>query len=168
MAKNDNKIINDFKAVSQNNRKKLSISLSISETLLKKMTHMVESGDFATISDLVYVSVCELLGILSYCETNENFNLEAFLDTIPEDIGSKVSVSATVNPFINSKLKQISKQTNKNQSAVIRKAILYFMEYYNNSCLPTSSYSNVSSFPMSEIELKKFIIQTIQELDEQK
>lgn len=168
MTKNDNKIINDFKVMSQNNRKKLSISLSISETLLKKMTSLVESGDFATISDLVYVSVCEFLGVLSYCEKNENFNLEAFLADIPEDIGPKIAVSATVNPFINSKLKQISKQTNNNQSSVIRKAILYFVEYYNNSSLPVQCRSNVSSLSMSEIELKNFIIQTILEMNEHK
>ncbi|WNY23663.1 hypothetical protein MmiHf6_09740 [Methanimicrococcus hongohii] len=153
--------------MSQHNRKKLSISLSISETLLKKITAIVESGDFATNSDLIYVSICEFLGIISYREEKELFELESFLDSVPEDIGPKVSVSATVNPFIYSKLKQISRQTNYNQSAIIRKAILYFMERYNNPPLPLQDTTEYASFPASEIELKEFIIRTIQEMKKQ-
>lgn len=152
--------------MSQHNRKKLSISLSISETLLKKMTFLVESGQFSTISDLVYVSLCEFLGILSFCEKNDFYSLEDLLESVPDDVGQKVSVSVTVNIFIYSELKRISKQTYKNQSVIMRKAILYFIENYNKKPAASPKKTPKCNFPESEIELKKFIIQTVMELKE--
>lgn len=163
--------------MTQYNRKKLSISLSVSESLLKKIDIFVESGQFATISDLVYVSVCEFLGIVSFCENDPKFDLETFLAAIEDDAGPKMSISVTINSFVSGELKRISRETYKNQSVIIRKAVIYFMDRCNKKEavskktaaareLLTAEQEVAQGYPMSEKELKDFIILTINEINE--
>ncbi|WNY25168.1 hypothetical protein [Methanolapillus millepedarum] len=146
----------------QANRKKFSISISVSEHLVKKIDKLIKSGQFASVSDVVYVSVCEFLGIISFCENNPNFNHTDFLSSIEDDEISKNSISVTFNVFVLSEIKNISKITNNNQSIIVQKAIIYFINRYENLSMPIISLNN-SDFPKTNAELRKIIREELNE-----
>ncbi|WP_338099682.1 hypothetical protein [Methanolapillus africanus] len=109
--------------------KKSSISFTISQKLLNQLNSMTQSGKFTSISDVVSTSIVFLIAE----RTNLNFDDSTLIETVPEDNSVRPKISAALNEYLDTELENISKDTQKSKSYIVRVALYRFIEFYNNN-----------------------------------
>ncbi|MDV0447663.1 hypothetical protein MsAg5_15740 [Methanosarcinaceae archaeon Ag5] len=115
------------------NNKKTPVSISISEDLLAKVNQLVETEDFASISDIVFTSLCSFFGKIAVYENDPEFEYKMLLAASKEDRSPKKQISVSLNRYLIKELKFLSQILEKNQSFIIRIAIVDYMESYTTT-----------------------------------
>lgn len=114
------------------NRRKVSISLTVSQTYLNKMNQLVKAGKFSSISDVVNVAVSMYLAKISIYENNLNFDCSKKIELKENDKSPKKSISVTYSEFLDEGLENLVAATQKNKSYLVRIALEDFFDYYTN------------------------------------
>lgn len=153
--------------MSQINRKKISISLSVSPSTLAKLNTLESTGKFGSVSDIVYISICELLGKIKVYEKEPGFDYGMLLALAEEDDLPKGKISISLSLYIDEELKHLSKAIGKSKSYLIRLAINDFVSGYSdaepvNSLPPLKK--NVIDFQIYRKELKEIMNELLAEM----
>lgn len=149
--------------MSQSNRNKLSISLAVSPHIKNKMEHLVSTKQFGSVSDVVNTAILMFLGKLSLSENKNDFNfiISSAMDADSERV-KKEQISVSYNKFVDDELKGLSNLLNKSKSFIVRMAINDFFAYYNGKGKKIE-IQEFRKYPLSEEELRNFILRIIQE-----
>jgi|GEM_PF-1135082 len=160
--------------MSQVNRKKMSISLSISPSTLIKLKTLEASGNFGSVSDIVYISICEFLGKIKVYEKRSDFDYDMLMTLEAKDNSPKGKISISLSTYIDDELKHLSKITGKSKSYIIRVSIDDFVYSYNNKdtekAIEVSQMQETSlkEFQIYRTELKKMVKELLNEITEEK
>ena len=145
--------------MSQTNRRKTSISLTVSQTYLNKMNQLIKAGKFSSISDAINVAVSMYLGKISIYENNLNFDFSKKIELEENDKTPKKSISVTYSEFLDEELENLVAVTQKNKSYLVRLALKDFFEYYTNIEQHLKPKEEVNVFTKEDlVELIKEIV----------
>ncbi|WP_338098267.1 ribbon-helix-helix protein, CopG family [Methanolapillus ohkumae] len=111
----------------------MSISLSVSPSTLTKLKNLEATEKFGSISDIVYISVCEFLGKIKIYKKESNWDYGLLMDFAAEDKLPKGKISISLSPYVDDEIKKISGRTGKSKSLIIRAAIDDFVNGYNDT-----------------------------------
>lgn len=159
--------------MSQVNRKKMSISLSVSPSTLTKLKTLEASGKFGSVSDIVYISICEFLGKIKVYEKESDFDYTMLTALAEEDDLPKGKISISLSVYIDEELKYLSKTVGKSKSYLIRIAIDDFVNSYNDDTgrvvesWPLKIQNSID-FQTHRKELKELMRELLSELTNEK
>lgn len=118
--------------MSLTNRRKTSISFTVSQTHLSKMNQMIQNGKFSSISDIVSVAVSMYLGKISVYENSINFDYSKKIELKEKDNAPKKRITVTYSEFLDEELEKLIAITKKNKSYLVRVALIDFFEHYTS------------------------------------
>ncbi|WNY28630.1 hypothetical protein MmiEs2_08300 [Methanimicrococcus stummii] len=145
------------------NRRKTSISLTVSQPYLNKMNQLIKAGKFSSISDVVNVAVSMYLGKMAIYENNLNFDFSKKVELKEDDKSPKQSISVTYSEFLDEELENLVAITQKNKSYIVRLALKDFFEYYINIEQRLKPDEEMNVFTKEDlVELIKEIINDIE------
>ncbi|WNY27361.1 hypothetical protein [Methanolapillus ohkumae] len=132
---------------------------------------MVETEDFASVSDIVFTSLCSFFGKISIYENDPGFEYKSLLTIAKEDRTPKKQISVSLNRYLIKELKFLSQILEKNQSFIIRIAIVDFMDGYastrkihENTLQQSTKTKPDKMILISEKELEKNIREIIEKM----
>ena len=143
------------------NRRKTSISLTVSQLYLNKMNQLIKTGKFSSTSDIINVSVSMYLGKIAVYENDPNFNYLKTIQPKENDGTPKKRISVTYSEFLDEELGNLVAMTQKNKSLIVRIALQDFFDYYTGQHSEPATESNV----ITRNNLKELIRELINEIE---
>ena len=149
--------------MTETNRRKRKISITVSQRLVLKMDSLIKNGKFASTSDIINISIAEILGKISMINQNSFFDFSSLEKIENNDDSKKENISITVSEYLNDELEILSEVTKKPKSHLIRLSLIDFFKKYNT---PRAELNTIQpEMPKTREELENFIIETIEKVD---
>lgn len=150
----------------------MSVSLSVSPSTLTKLKTLEASGQFGSVSDIVYISVCEFLGKIKVYEKDPGFDYSMLVILASEDNLPKGKISISLSTYIDNELKQLAEVVGKSKSYIIRMAIDDFVDSYHDDTRKTAEWLPIQKgsfdFHVCRNELKEIMRDILKELIDEK
>ena len=150
--------------MTETNRRKRKLSITISQRLIIKMDNLIKNGKFASASDIINTSAAEMLGKISMINPNSFFDFSILEKIENEDNSKKENISITVSEYLNDELEILSEIINKPKSYLIRLSLIDFFKKYNT---PRAEFDKLQyEMPKTRKELENLIFETIEKYDQ--